>query len=253
MIYKEYNPDIRLQPLIECFWCSSGMAVSERVHKVMPDGCVDILFSFTGNDRTGLLEGEPFLNGTMTYSFEVFRPYGITDMVGVRFRPAGITAFSRLPVNEITDRHLGLTQVESIFSPELFEDLPDFKTNEQRISYIQEYLLGRLSKFYEPDKRIVYVTEEIIRNDGQLNVSDLINKVCLSERQFERRFKSSVGLSAKTFSKIIRFRHTCGYILSHPEESLYSVALSCGYYDHSHLTKDFKRFSGQLPKEVRGE
>lgn len=245
MIYNEHTPDIRLQAFVECYWSGSGLATSLVSHKVIPDGCVDILFSFSGDNSSDLFkQGQPFLNGTMTYSFDVFQPYNISDMIGIRFKPAGITAFTRVPVNHMTNMHLDMTNVETLFGTELYESLPGIKSGKERIAHIEKYLLERLSYAYQPDQRIIYTTQMIMESNGQKSIKDIIRSVCLSERQFERKFKSAVGVSAKTFSKIIRFRHASQYIISHPDESLYSAAYACGYYDHSHLIKDFKELGG---------
>jgi Transcriptional regulator containing an amidase domain and an AraC-type DNA-binding HTH domain len=72
----------------------------------------------------------------------------------------------------------------------------------------------------------------------------------LSKRQFERTFKNAIGISPKLFSRIIKFKNSVNYLRSSSTNSLYNVAIDCGYYDHSHLIKDFKEFGGTLPNEV---
>jgi AraC-like DNA-binding protein len=34
------------------------------------------------------------------------------------------------------------------------------------------------------------------------------------------------------------------------EESLFRIAVEFGYYDHAHLTNEFKKYSGILPSEL---
>lgn len=242
-MYREYQPDIRLSNLVECYWCIDEMGPDSTPVRVIPDGCVDIIFSFSGDNCSQLeRQGQPFINGTMTYSFDTVHSYGITEMIGVRFMPAGITAFTRSPIHELTDLHMDLRVVDHIFDSRLYEELPGISSAAQRVWRIEQYLLSRLPIIYEPDKRVIYASKLMLANQGQKSVSDIIHSVCLSERQFERKFKSAIGVSPKTFSKIIRFRHTYYYMLGHPEDSLYNVAMACGYYDHSHLLRDLKRF-----------
>lgn len=81
-------------------------------------------------------------------------------------------------------------------------------------------------------------------------VNKLLDKVCLSQRQFERQFKNLTGMTPKMFSSITRFSLSEKYLRLHPNESLFSVALDCGYYDHSHLIREFKRFGGASPQAL---
>lgn len=250
-MYKEYIPDIRLQNLVECFWVSNDLLPDMPPQRILPDGCVDIIFSFSGDNSNFLSrQGQPFIVGTMTYSFESVHTFGIVEMIGIRFRPAGITAFTRIPINEFTNSHIDLVEVDTLFGSEFYEELPNKQTYIQRIKHIQQYLLKHMFRAYELDAKITYASSLILQNNGQLLIGDIVNSVCLSERQFERKFKSAVGVSPKTFSKVIRFRHACIYLKQNPKESLYGAAISCGYYDHSHLIRDFKRFGRELPKEV---
>jgi hypothetical protein len=98
--YREHPPPPRLQPYVECFWSlESPDAVPE--YPVLPDGCVDIVYS----PGTG-----PQLVGTMSRT----RKFGFDPgdlRVGVRFRPAMATGFVRAPGSETTDKLLPLSDV----------------------------------------------------------------------------------------------------------------------------------------------
>jgi AraC-like DNA-binding protein len=249
-MYIEYSPDKRLQGLIECYWLSNDMLPDLSPQRIRPDGCVDIIFSFRGDNSADLIQqGLPFLVGTMTYTFETAHSYGIVEMIGIRFKPAGITAFTKIPVTEFTNQHIDLNLLKTIFDSGFYQLLPEIKSTEERIAHIQNYMLAFLPKLYTADKQIQYISDKIIKSNGQLPVKDIVASACLSERQFERRFKAAIGITPKTFSKITRFNHTHHYIKNHPDESLFHIAISCGYYDHSHLIHDFKSLGDELPKE----
>jgi Domain of unknown function (DUF6597) len=46
-MYQEFRPDRRLAPLVECGWARSGSPT--RTLRVMPDGCVDLFVSSSGD------------------------------------------------------------------------------------------------------------------------------------------------------------------------------------------------------------
>ena len=52
------------------------------------------------------------------------------------------------------------------------------------------------------------------------------------------------------FIQITRFRKTFHILQSTPQISISKVAYDCGYYDKSHLIKEFKMFTGYTPKQL---
>lgn len=66
----------------------------------------------------------------------------------------------------------------------------------------------------------------------------------MSNRQIERGFKSILGLSPLEYQRITRFQEALKHLQSH---SLAQVAALAGYYDQSHMRKDFKKMSPWTP------
>jgi transcriptional regulator GlxA family with amidase domain len=120
---------------------------------------------------------------------------------------------------------------------------------QERIAYINTYFLARLHKFYLPDRQIRHAVSLIQNNNGHLSVRKIAGEVCLSERQFERKFKTAIGISPKTFSNIMRFRSVRSYMETHSDKSMYEIAIACGYHDHSHMNKEFQRLGSISPSE----
>lgn len=247
MIFKEYKPSISLLPYIETYWIAKGYAKTKEIDKIFPDGCVDIIFSFNQMPNNGaLVPYLPNLIGTMT-TFSEISYYQNISMLGIRFKPAGITAFTKIPINYFTDSKTDLTLIDTLFEEKFYAKLPELETSIAKIKHIDLYLNQRLISIFELNNQIVFATELIKKTNGRLPLIDIANRSCLSLRNFERKFKTAVGISPKTFSKIIKFKHTLSYIKKNPTESLFSIAVDCGYYDHSHLIKDFKTFTGNTP------
>ena len=249
-MYREYPPDLRLQHLIETYWVADGVIENPVTQRILPDGCVDIIFDFGSNNssvqnQTGL----PKLVGTMTSLLTISYQPGRVQMMGIRFAPAGITAFTRMPVSGITNRNLELPLSETLFDKSFYERLPDMEYMQERIIYINAYFLARMHKLYLPDKQIRYAISLIQNNNGHVSVREIAGEVCLSERQFERKFKTTIGISPKAFSNIMRFRSVLRYMEAHPDESMYEIAIACGYHDHSHMNKEFKRLGNLSPSE----
>ena len=244
--YYEYNPDIRLTPWVENYWTSTDFMEIGNAPKVFPDGCTDIIFMF---DKTrGFTYSGLF--GTTTSFIEVVFPEGM-QMFGIRFKPAGITAFTRVPVEEFTDWDVDLASVETLFNQSFRETIPEKQSMAEIIAYTDDYLIKRLSCLYPSDKQIIRAVDLIYYSNGQLSPAKIASEVCLCQRHFERKFKSAIGISPKFLAKIYRFQHTLRCLKNDPDKDLLTIAIECGYYDHTHLIKDFKAFSGDVPRDLR--
>lgn len=241
-MYIEHLPHPFLSRYIETYWSSIDFAEKEVCRRVLPDGCVDIIFSF---HRQSL----PHIVGTMTTFLEV-EYLGEVRFIGIRFKPGGITAFIRVPVNEFTDSRVELFSTESVFDKSFSEDIPWERSITDIISFVDNYLLSRLPKLSLLDERVDYAVSLIKQGKGNIPIPLIAEQACLSKRQFERRFLAGIGISPKAFSRIIKFKNTHHLLKSGANQSLFDLAVDCGYYDHAHLIKEFKRLSGSLPSEL---
>jgi AraC-like DNA-binding protein len=231
---------------VETYWTASGLLNNEDTSKILPDGCVDIIFMFDktkGTVYAGII-------GTMTTFFELAYPQSI-QMFGIRFRPAGITAFTRVPVEEFTDTNVELALVETLFDKFFCEILAEKQSIAEIVAHTDNYLINLLSCLYHSDTRIIHAVDLIYLAKGQLPLAAVASDVCLCQRHFERKFKSAVGISPKMFAKIFRFKHALRCLKNYPHKDLLTVAIECGYYDHAHLIKDFKTLSGDAPTDLR--
>jgi AraC-like DNA-binding protein len=98
-------------------------------------------------------------------------------------------------------------------------------------------------------------------------VEELSRNFHVGNRTMERIFKENVGIPPKEFIKIVRFQEVLrrlrqirppdvsngGMQDGSPgvsEESLLRIAFELGYYDHAHLTNEFKKYAGIRPSEL---
>ncbi len=88
---------------------------------------------------------------------------------------------------------------------------------------------------------------EIIRAKGQTSIDSLIRNIGISGRQLERKFNRLVGLTPKTFSRILRFQNVLNLLNRNHFQVLTTLGLECGFYDQAHFIHEFKEFTGQSP------
>jgi AraC-like DNA-binding protein len=72
----------------------------------------------------------------------------------------------------------------------------------------------------------------------------------MSLRAFERRFLATFHLTPQRFLRRLRLR-IASRALIYTEGSLSDIALSCGFADQSHFSREFRRQFGRTPREYR--
>ncbi|MCD7973197.1 MAG: helix-turn-helix domain-containing protein [Candidatus Azobacteroides sp.] len=243
-MYQEHTPHILLKSWIETYWSTEASFHRKVRQNILPDGCVDIIFSFGDPLENQFSLRSPYLIGTMTAPL-IIHYSGKINMLGIRFKPAAITVFTKVPVFEFTNSRIDLISVNTLFNPEFYEMLEEAERLEEKINRLDAYFITKLSDMYVPDERITHAVKCIRQQAGNVSVPELSREVCLCQRQFERRFKNAVGISPKSFSRITRFQEVYHKIKKkQTEETLSELAEKYGYYDHSHLIKEIRQYTG---------
>jgi methylphosphotriester-DNA--protein-cysteine methyltransferase len=87
------------------------------------------------------------------------------------------------------------------------------------------------------------------KNQGRPIVREAAKYLGLSQRRLIQVFKAEVGITPKLFSRIQRFQQTRTSIQQNPSPNWPALALDFGYFDQSHLIREFHEFSGLSPTE----
>ncbi|MCF7818193.1 MAG: AraC family transcriptional regulator [Kiritimatiellales bacterium] len=95
------------------------------------------------------------------------------------------------------------------------------------------------------------VLEHVKDNYSQpIEIKELAALVHLSVSQFERRFRKVFQISPLKHLMNVRIR-SASLRLTTTNDTIATIALECGFYDHSHFTRNFRKIMGVSPKEYR--
>jgi len=83
--------------------------------------------------------------------------------------------------------------------------------------------------------------------NGTLPVSEVAAAAHATVRTLERNFKQSSGHTVKDVSALMRFEQVRNRLWNFPDTSIAGLAQEMGYTDQSHLSREFKRYSGITP------
>ena len=99
-----------------------------------------------------------------------------------------------------------------------------------------------------------FIRRKMYETAGNISITELAKQSGYSACYIRRCFESVHGISPKVFGKFIRFQRMLHSIGENADQAqLEALAADCGYYDQSHMMKDFKKFSGMTPDGYRKE
>ena len=252
MRYQEFDPSARLAAVVEKYWILEGLS-AEALAKadgwecILPDGRAELIFHY----------GEPFARRVAGARVEVqpramfvgqitapacLQPRGMAGVAAIRLRPEATGLFGPTAA-AVTDTFLPLDSLTR--TDRVLEQLAGATTDRDRIDVLERFLTRSLRAMPRPE--VAFATECLIRHGGALSIDAVATWAGVPRRQLERRFQSDVGVSPKSFARLLRMNRAARLILS--DASLADIAAACGYCDQAHMSNDFRRLIRQSPQE----
>ena len=95
---------------------------------------------------------------------------------------------------------------------------------------------------------IVASIEQIKHSSGTIKVRDIYHALNVSKSKLEQHFNREIGLTPKEFCKIEKINYFINSYKQDEDQNLTELTYKCGYYDQSHLIKDFRYFLDVSPR-----
>jgi len=243
-------PSSSLLPYVKCYWVLKTGSQSDTTARIVPTGMMSLIFHrgirlFSMKD--GELHPRAFVSGQES-DYNDLLYSGQVNMISVVFNPAGIRAFFNFPAGLLNSQRVSAGSLGDKELVALEQSIADTEDDKICILLIEKFLLGRLRNITAYNLERIEASLRLIHS-GQTDVAVLAATACLSTKQFTRVFSEYVGANPKEFSRIIRFQKALYKLQIDPEISFAALAFDCGFYDQSHLIREFKILSGYTPAE----
>jgi AraC-like DNA-binding protein len=255
MPYSEFAPDPSLAHVVKCVFAYHVEAgETGRPECIVPDGHPELVihfgFPFTEIDAATGKKRQPraFIMGQMSKPLDLDPSQGVPALIGVRFRPWGLRALLGTAMGEFTDRRLNVADIAPAQAESLVDEIASADTLARRAAALQRFV----ANFIEANERFqddlpATWTKRLMVTGGDMRLTNLARECDLSLRQLERRFQAQVGMTPRLFSNIVRFRAVFDKLNGHDRPDWASLANDAGYFDQSHMNRDFRRFLGLSP------
>ncbi len=153
---------------------------------------------------------------------------------------------------DFTEKVIPLTDIWGRKVDFLMEQLSEQSSWPDRFSILDHFLMEKFAQSqYEVRPEIYWAWQQLESKGGRLSIRKIAKKIGWSDRHFSKCFQQHIGVTPKLAARHIRFYATLKLLRMAHEDSLSAIALSSGYSDQSHFTREFHSFSGWSPKTYR--
>ncbi|NBB19257.1 helix-turn-helix domain-containing protein [Runella sp. CRIBMP] len=166
-------------------------------------------------------------------------------MFKILLQPSGFFRLFGIPMTLFTGSYEEISLVLGNEIKEIRERIENAATFGEMVSITEGFLLRKIVEYKVEKHAIDAVLEQ--SNFHHFSLDQLAQDACLSSRQFERKFLERTGVSPKFYSRISRFNQAMKLKQKAPQLSWMHIAYDCEYFDHNHLLRDFKQFTGAVP------
>ena len=248
MQHLEFDPPEELRDTIKCFWYNRrDFGEQQSGFEVLPDGYAEIIFYF-GSDCSisynGALQSlpSPFMMGLLNQPVIVYAK-NCLEIIGVRCFPWTVFDLLGLPSGKDGLRIFEhpIAGLQPILNKCIHADRID-----EALAEVRQYFLNARSRI--PVDSMLFKAGTAMRAaKGTMPVSQVAAAAHATVRTLERKFKQSSGHTVKDVSALMRFEQVRNQLWLYPNSNLAGLAHELGYTDQSHLSREFKRYSGTTP------
>ena len=224
MRYREHRPPHQLARWLACTWERAG---DDAPVRVLPDGCIDIVW----------IEGEGTqIVGANTTAFLSPLPRG-ARVAGARLRPGAAPPIIGVAAEALRDTRV---PIEDAWGAEGERLALALDASRDPAATLRDALLARARDADSPDALVGEVVGLLAR--PRAAVADLAGELAVSERQLRRRVSVAVGYGPKRLARVLRLRLALDAAAR--GDDLARVALDAGYADQTHFAHECRELAG---------
>lgn len=206
----------------------------------IPTGCIELFF-IDSQDQC-ILEVVGATTGLKKLAFTPNAHY-----FGIRLKPGICIERSSFSLKDLVGREIFIDIKDDSILPVFFRQIKKASSLSEKNRLFRYYFKGDIAA-YPANQLSRDVVEAINLSNGALRIRELADSLHYSERHLSRIFLGYMGISPKSFARIVRFQGALNAIMNSPDVSLCRCLLEFGYSDQAHFQREFKQYTGITPK-----
>ena len=257
MEYREYPPHAALRPFVLTYWSLSGCAQETVPQPVLPDGTTELIVHRARPFVRYLAAGPAERQASTLFVGPMLAPVvlladGAADVVAVRFRPNGAFALLATPQHLLQDAIIDAAALELPWLRRTVQAAEGASSAPAAIAHLEAGLVARVRRIgARTDTRVDAAIAMVDGACGDCRVETVARIAQTARRHLERLFREQVGLTPKAYARVRRFQAVAARVTGDPSSRLADLSHDAGYFDQSHMIRDFLAFAGRTPEESR--
>jgi len=185
-----------------------------------------------------------YLAGANQMPFQLRMPV-VKRALTIQLQPFAIPGLWGIAAADVRDQVIALADMDKELANRL-EELLTLEKNPDTVLHKTAKILNCRLSDSGIDPRVVGACDYLLQARGQGSIAGLVDQVNLSPRRVQQLFRDYFGLTAKSYSRVVRLQHhTCELLTGKSPDTI----VPDGFYDQSHFLHDLKRQTGLLPGE----
>ena len=230
-------------PTLDRYLACSWTAVPTGKHRLVPDGCIDMLW---------INNGAIWVCGPETAAWDFELPAG-TSAVGVRFLPGVGPALLGVSAAMISDARVPLRDLMgSRVEDDLRSEIGSARDPDGRRRVLERFveaLAAQTADTCQHDLEFAERVLNVLASTPRANAAHLAGQLEITVRQLHRRCLAAFGYGPSTLARLLRLQRFLALVegAEGTRHSLARLAIEAGYSDQPHLARDCRAITGLAP------
>jgi AraC-like DNA-binding protein len=253
MIYSEHYTSAPLSRFVEKIWyCKADTLINSCLTLPMPYH--ELVFNFSENYRIGPAGNQASVENSVAWISGLHsKPYysfssGRHEMLGILFKPDGLSAFQKYQAKEFCDK---FTDASLVFGPTVnffLEQVYGAQTLSEKIALTEKFLLKQLLPYHHPSYLGFTANRLKIAATTKGGIGQLCRQASVTNKSLIEAYKKHIGFRPARYAKLEKVNQALMLLAENPRQSLTSLAYELGFFDQSHFISSFKSFTTLTPR-----
>lgn len=239
---------------VEHYWSVRWEVAGPARREVLGHPVIHVTVEHADGKLHGFMPPVALVHGVVRRTFHVdLPPRGW--VVGARFRPGGFHALTGLDAALMTDRVVPLAEVVGAEAADALRDEVVAADDAARPMRLDAWLAARVPTAADPADDRVFELVSTMRDDRTLTRAEHVaDRFGVSMRTLQRLLRRHVGVGPKWLLARYRLLDAVAAIDAEDDDtrlSLAELAVSLGWFDQAHFTREFTAHVGVSPLAYR--
>jgi AraC-like DNA-binding protein len=177
---------------------------------------------------------------------------GKVHIFNILFQPTGLNRLIGIDMRSLVNQDPAASDVLGKAAAKLGDAVRSAADFRSRVRAAEQWIAATLSGRGD-DEPIGHASRLLIATQGQMRIDEVVRRSGLSARQFQRRFAEQVGLTPKSYARLIRFDRALAMRHDASARPWADILHELGYFDQAHFIREFRALAGIAPTGFAGD